>query len=136
MKNIYVTENSLNTCETVEQLLTKHSQTNWQVTDVSNLLNDVIHMGMDFDREDIGVAVEITDTEDLANWAITHGLDAYNKANTFLDEKNRVDLHYRGEDYHFVFLIDDILADFILDSIDNINNLESIPTGLQITKYA
>lgn len=78
----------------------------------------------------------MADYDELAFWSLTHGLLEYDEARTIESpEPSKADLTYQGHDYRFVFLVGDILHDFLSDAIDNIKDVESIPYGIEITKY-
>jgi len=138
MKYLYVTELTFNEgkYDEVEEVVNSHGHKNWTVADVSELIEDFDHGGFNLSDDDKGLDVHINDFDELAKWAIEHNLVEYNKENTVEpDTIPESDFIYQGEGYKFVYLIGEVLADFLSDAIDNIKSLDTFPTGLGIDKY-
>lgn len=138
MKYLYVTELTFNDgkYDEVEEVVNSHGHKNWTVADVSELIEDFDYGGFNLSDDDKGLDVHINDFDELAKWAIEHNLVEYNKENTVEpDTIPESDFIYQGEEYKFVYLIGEVLADFLSDAIDNIKSLDTFPTGLGIDKY-
>ena len=137
MKNVYVTELTFedeDNIVTPEEVIKNHGSENWTAKDISELLEDLDYGGFSLDDDDQGLEVTINDFDELARWAVTHGLLDYDNKLTPADEVKHSDFTYQGEQYRFVFLVADVLADFLSDAIDNIKDIDSFPTGLEISK--
>lgn len=137
MRNLYVTElTTLNDGRSVSEVIEEHGQDTWTLEDVSELIEDLDNNGFSLDEDEKGIEVHINDFDELAFWSLNHGLREYDEVNTVdtLDSL-KPDISYQGQDYKFVFLVEDIMADFLSDAIDDINDLDSFPTGIVIDKY-
>lgn len=134
MKKLYVTELSFAGKDVVEKsdVLTQHGQTSWTADDIYELL---VNMGGALSY--IGksrkiMAASVTDKKALAQWLSSSDLVKYDKAHT-IDEET-VDFLYNGEGYHLVFLIREVLADFIIDTIEKslTNKGVALPNGIEL----
>ncbi|MDT9683462.1 hypothetical protein RND61_15545 [Streptomyces sp. TRM76323] len=137
MKNVYVTELTFEDEEIVtpEQVIKEHGSDNWSAKDVAELLADLDYGGFSLDDDAKGIEVHINDFDELAKWAIEHGLVEYDTKNTPKSAAlKKSDFTYENEEYKFVFLVADILADFLSEAINNIKSLDSFPTGIGIDK--
>lgn len=137
MRNLYVTElTTLNDGRSVSEVIEEHGQDTWTLEDVSELIEYLDNNGFSLDEDEKGIEVHINDFDELAFWSLNHGLREYDEVNTVdtLDSL-KPDISYQGQDYKFVFLVEDIMADFLSDAIDDIKDLDSFPTGIGIDKY-
>lgn len=138
MRKLYVTELTFESEGegSVEETLANHGQDKWTLEDVSELIEDLDNNGFSLNDDEKGIEVHINDFDELAFWSLNHGLREYDEANTIESpEEFKPDFNYQGYDYKFVFLIADIMVDFLSDAIDNIKDLDSFPTGIGIDKY-
>ena len=134
MKKLYVTEITFAGKDVVEksEVLAQHGQTSWTADDIYELL-----VNMEGTLGYIGnprkiVDASVTDKKALAQWLSSSDLVKYDKAHT-LDEET-VDFLYNGECYHLVFLIREVLADFIVSSIENSFTSPDfkVPNGIEL----
>lgn len=137
MRKLYVTElTTLNDGRSVSEVIEEHGQDTWTLEDVSELIEYLDNNGFSLDEDEKGIEVHINDFDELAFWSLNHGLREYDEVNTVdtLDSL-KPDISYQGQDYKFVFLVEDIMADFLSDAIDDIKDLDSFPTGIGIDIY-
>ena len=134
MKKLYVTEITFAGKDIVEksEVLAQHGQTGWTADDIYELL-----VAMEGTLGYIGkshkiVDASVTDKKALAQWISSSDLVSYDKAHT-IDEET-VDFLYNGEGYHLVFLIREVLADFIIDTIEKsvANRSVPLPSGIEL----
>lgn len=138
MRKLYVTEITFDSESegSIEETLANHGQDKWTLEDVSELLEWIDNQGYSLDDSEKGIDVRMADYDELAFWSLTHGLLEYDETNTIESLKeSKPDFNYQGHDYRFIFLIGDVLHDFLSDAIDDIKDVESIPFGIEITKY-
>ena len=131
MKKLYVTELTFAGKDLVEEskILAQHGHTGWTAADIYELLVDMDDISNYID--DPWLALKI-DNRELAQWLSSSDLVSYDKAHT-IDEET-VDFLYNGEGYHLVFLIRDVLADFIIDTIEKslANKGVPLPSGIEL----
>jgi hypothetical protein len=134
MKKLYVTEITFAGKDIVEksEVLAQHGQTGWTADDIYELL-----VAMEGALSYIGnprkiVDASVTDKKALAQWLSSSDLVKYDKAHT-IDEET-VDFLYNGDGYHLVFLIREVLADFIIDTIEKsvANRSVPLPSGIEL----
>ena len=131
MKKLYVTELTFAGKGVVDkdEVLAQHGQTGWTADDIYELLVDMDDISDYID--DPWLALKI-DNRELAQWLSSSDLVNYDKAHT-IDEET-VDFLYNGEGYHLVFLIREVLADFIIDTIEKslTNKGVALPNGIEL----
>ena len=134
MKKLYVTEITFAGKGVVEkdEVLAQHGQIGWTADDIYELL-----LSMEGTLGYIGkshkiVDASVTDKKALAQWLSSSDLVNYDKAHTINEET--VDFSYDNEDYHLVFLVREVLADFIIDTIEKslTNKSVPLPSGIEL----
>lgn len=137
MKKLYVTElTTLDEYNSVSDTIDKYGHDIWTLEDVSELIEDLDDNGFSLDDDEKGIEVHINDFDELAFWSLNHGLREYDEVNTIVTPDSfKPDISYQGQDYKFVFLVSDVMADFLSDAINGIKDLDSFPTGIGIDKY-
>ena len=135
MKKLYVTELSFAGKGVVEkdQVIAQYGTNGWTADDIYVLLDYSQYLLSYSDRRTGNmVSINIIDRHALAQWLSVSDLIKYDKVNT-VDEET-VDFSYSGEDYHLVFLIREVLADFIIDTVENslTNKSVALPSGIEL----
>ena len=134
---LYVTEITFDNENIDQQELLYRNGDIWLRNDVVDLFSYIVYNNVDLGDPDKGVEVTIEDFDELAQWCLDNGIKEYDKSVTVeTSEDKEVDITLDGQDYKFVFLVSDVLEDFLSDAIDDIHSLDSIPDGLQLTKYS
>lgn len=131
MKKIYVTELSFTGKDIVDkrQVLSQHGHTGWTAADIYELLVDMDDISDYID--DPWLALKV-DNKELAQWLSSSDLVNYDKAHT--TDEEAVDFSYDNEAYHLVFLVREVLADFIIDTIEKSldNKGVDFPSGIEL----
>lgn len=132
MKKLYVTELTFAGKDLVEEskILAQHGHTGWTADDIYELLVDMEGTLSYIGKTHKVVDASVTDKKALAQWLSSSDLVKYDKENTV--DKETADFSYNGEDYHLVFLVREILADFIIDTIEEslANKSVAFPSGI------
>lgn len=136
MKNIYVTELTFtgNYDMPIDQVVNKYNKETWTANDIYELLDEVEDEINYFDRTGSVVSAIIVDKKSLAAWLTdSHQLVNYNRASTVVDDDP--DFYYNGEYYKFVWLIREVLSDFIISSIENSFTSPDfkVPSGIELS---
>lgn len=136
MKQLYVTELTFtdNYDMPIKQVVERYNKESWVTTDIYEMLDD-----MEDDISYLGktgkmVNASIVNTTALAKWLASSNLVAYNKATT-VTNKNDPDIYYNGEHYKFIWLVREVLSDFIIDQIENalVNPDFNMPSGIELS---
>lgn len=134
MKKLYVTEITFAGKDIVEksEVLAQHGQTGWTADDIHELLVAIEGTLGYISKSHKIVDASVTDKKALAQWLSSSDLVKYDKAHT-IDEET-VDFLYNGDGYHLVFLIREVLADFIIDTIEKsvANRSVPLPSGIEL----
>jgi hypothetical protein len=132
MKKLYVTELTFAGKDLVDesQILARHGHTGWTADDIYELLMDMRGALSYIGKTRKVVDASVTDKKALAQWLSSSDLVKYDKENTV--DKETADFSYNGEDYHLVFLVREILVDFIIDTIEEslANKSVALPSGI------
>lgn len=134
MKYLYVTELTFtdNYDMPIKQVVDKYGKESWAEEDIYELLDDMEDEVSYFGRTAKMVNASIVDKKALAKWLTSSNLVAYNKATTVIDDDP--DVYYNGEHYKFVWLIREVISDFITSKIENalVNPDFEMPSGIEL----
>lgn len=140
MKKLYVTELTFADDKVIssEVLVKQHGHYGWIFNDIYELLKDM-YVPIDsldyLDKDGNEVSTAITNYEELAQWIVDSGqLVDYNAQATTGTAKDTPDFTYDGDDYQFVFLVSDVLSDFLVDHVDSALDKfkANMPTGIEL----
>ena len=84
--------------------------------------------------DDGKIGITLVDSEALAEWLINNGTNIYDENTnkySYVIIKDR-----QGEPYNIKLLVEDIIFDFLADSIANITSYIAIPVGVQVSYYS
>ena len=134
MKKLYVTELTFSGKDLVDesQILAQHGHTGWTADDIYELLVDMEGTLSYIGNPHKTVDASVTDKKALAQWLSSSDLVKYDKEHTV--DKETADFSYNGEDYHLVFLVREILADFVIYTIEKslANKSAALPSGIEL----
>lgn len=134
MKYLYVTELTFtdNYDMPINQIVKQYNKESWAEEDIYELLDDMEDEVSYFGMTAKMVNASIVDKKALAKWIASSNLVAYNKATTVIDDDP--DVYYNGEHYKFVWLIREVLSDFITSKIENalVNPDFKMPSGIEL----
>lgn len=134
MKNIYVTELTFAGKDTVKKswVVSQHGHDGWTANDIYDLLDDMDDTLSYFGTTAPLVDISIVDRHALAQWVSDSDIVKYNNNSTVVDTKP--EFSYEGEDYNMVFLLREVLSDFITDRVESslINKDIVLPSGIEL----
>ena len=132
---LYVTEILFEDDAVTQERVLRDNQDGWPVKDVTELIKYMDDSGsLPLTIEGKGLYVNVDDYEELAQWSLDNGLEAYTEKG-IPNKKPSVDITLDGQDYTFVWLIGEVLADFLYEAVDSIESVDSIPNGLSLFKF-
>ena len=135
MKYLYVTELTFtdNYDMPIKQVVDRYGKESWAEEDIYELLDDMEDEVSYFGRTATMVNASIVNKQALATWVTGSNLVSYNEASTVIDEDDP-DFYYNGEHYKFIWLIREVLSDFITSQIENalVNPDFEMPSGIEL----
>ena len=133
MKSLYVVEGEDINDTTISD---PKRHEGWLLDEITELINSFADEEYEYryelDKGSLGLT--IVDPEALAEWLINNDINSYDEnTNKYGYEviKDR-----QGEPYNIHLLVEDIILDFLADSIANLTSYKDIPAGVQVTSYS
>lgn len=105
----------------------------WLVDEITELISSFVDKEYEYRYElaDGKLGITIVDSEALAEWLINNGINSYDEnTNTY---GYTVIKDRQGNPYKIHLLVDDIILDFLADSITNLTSYKDIPAGVQVS---
>ena len=99
---------------------------------ISSFADEEYEYRYELDKGSLGLT--IVDPEALAEWLINNDINSYDENTNkygYVVIKDR-----QGEPYNIHLLVEDIILDFLADSIANLTSYKDIPAGVQVTYYS
>ena len=133
MKNLYVVDGEDINDTTISD---PKRHEGWLLDEVTELINSFADEEYEYryelDKGSLGLT--IVDPEALAEWLINNDINSYDENTNkygYAVIKDR-----QGEPYNIKLLVEDIILDFLADSITNLTSYKDIPAGVQVTYYS
>lgn len=133
MKNLYVVDGEDINDTTISD---PKRHEGWLLDEVTELINSFADEEYEYryelDKGSLGLT--IVDPEALAEWLINNDTNIYDENTNkygYAVIKDR-----QGEPYKIKLLVDDIIIDFLADSITNLTSYKDIPAGVQVAYYS
>ena len=133
MKSLYVVDRKDINNDTISD---PKRHEGWLLDEVTELINSFADEEYEYryelDKGSLGLT--IVDPEALAEWLINNDINSYDENTNkygYAVIKDR-----QGEPYNIKLLVEDIILDFLADSITNLTSYKDIPAGVQVTYYS
>ena len=133
MKNLYVVDRKDINNTTIND---PKRHEGWLLDEVTELINSFADEEYEYryelDKGSLGLT--IVDPEALAEWLINNDINSYDENTNkygYAVIKDR-----QGEPYNIKLLVEDIILDFLADSITNLTSYKDIPVGVQVSYYS
>ena len=133
MKNLYVVDGEDINDTTISD---PKRHEGWLLDEITELINSFADEEYEYryelDKGSLGLT--IVDPEALAEWLINNDTNIYDENTNkygYAVIKDR-----QGEPYKVKLLVEDIILDFLADSITNLTSYKDIPAGVQVTYYS
>lgn len=133
MKNLYVVDGKDINNTTIND---PKRHEGWLLDEITELIDSFVDEEYEYRYEltDGKLGITIVDPEVLAEWLINNDINSYDENTNkygYAVIKDR-----QGEPYKIKLLVDDIILDFLADSITNLTSYKDIPAGVQISYYS
>lgn len=108
----------------------------WLLDEITELISSFVDEEYEYRYElaDGNLGITIVDPEALAEWLINNDINSYDENTNkygYAVIKDR-----QGEPYKIHLLVEDIILDFLADSIANLTSYKDIPAGVRVSYYS
>lgn len=134
MKNLYVVDGKDINNTTIND---PKRHEGWLLEEITELISSFVDEEYEYRYElaDGKLGITIVYPEALAEWLINN-----NNINSYDEHTNKygytVIKDRQGEPYKIHLLVEDIILDFLADSITNLTSYKDIPAGVQVSYYS
>ena len=133
MKNLYVVDGEDINDTTISD---PKRHEGWLLDEITELINSFADEEYEYryelDKGSLGLT--IVDPEALAEWLINNDINSYDENTN--KHGYAVIKDKQGEPYNIKLLVEDIILDFLADSITNLTSYKDIPVGVQVSYYS
>lgn len=133
MKNLYVVDREDINNTTISD---PKRHEGWLLDEITELIDSFVDEEYEYRYElaDGNLGITIVDPEALAEWLINNDINSYDENTNkygYAVIKDR-----QGESYKIHLLVEDIILDFLADSIANLTSYKDIPAGVRVSYYS
>lgn len=132
MKNLYVVDGEDINDTTISDPKRHKGWLLEEITELVESFDEEYEYRYKLDKGSLGLM--IVDPEALAEWLINNDINSYD------ENTNKYDYTFirdrQGEPYKIHLLVEDIILDFLADSITNLTSYKDIPVGVQVSYYS
>lgn len=134
MKSLYVVDRKDINDTTISD---SKRQEGWLLDEVTELINSFAdeEYGYRYELDKGSLGLTIVDPEALAERLINNGINDYGYGEYTNKYGYVVIKDRRGNPHEIKLLVEDIILDFLADSIANLTSYKDIPAGVQISYY-
>lgn len=133
MKNLYVVDGKDINNTTISD---PKRHEGWLLEEITELISSFADEEYEYRYElaDGNLGITIVDPEALAEWLVNNNINSYDENTNkygYTVIKDR-----QGEPYKIHLLVEDIILDFLADSIANLTSYKDIPAGVLVSYYS